>query len=390
VSTAVRPYRRVAAFAGALCAGALLLSGCGLGAPSDEDAAAGPTFPTPTTESAPPVAGTEVHEVVATGLQIPWGIDFLPDGSALVTERDSGRILRVGPHRDADGLVIEEVQTLSEIDSAGEGGLLGIAVSPQYERDGLVYVYYSTDQDNRIARLTLGEAPEPILTGIPHAEIHNGGRLAFGPDGFLYAGTGDAGEPERARDETDPAGAILRITTDGEPAPGNPEEDSPVYAVGLRNVQGLAWDAEERLWATDFGADSWDELNRIEAGGDYGWPEVEGIGSDERFIDPRVVWEPAEASCSGAAVVAETLLAACLRGQRLWAMTLTNSGAVWGSPEPLLVEEYGRLRTVVPAPDGSVWIMTSNRDGRLPEGPDPDDDRIIRLVVGGSTGAGQL
>jgi glucose/arabinose dehydrogenase len=268
-------------------------------------------------------------------------------------------------------------------------GLLGLAVSPDYPADNLVYIYYTTSEDNRIAALTLGDDPAPIVTGIPRDDHHNGGGLAFGPDGYLYAGTGDAGEPDRAQDDADLAGAILRLTPDGEPAPGNPT-DSLVYATGVRDVQGLAWDAQEQLWATDLGADDWDELNLIEPGANYGWPRVEGVGNDPAFVDPKVVWEPTEASCSGVAVTGDTLITGCLRGQRLWAMTLTDSGAVWGAPEPLLIEEYGRLRTVVVAPDGSLWVTTSNHDGQAPDGPDPDDDRILRLVLAGSDGAGQV
>lgn len=384
-----RVPRALGAHLAAASAALALLAGCTFGEPAQEGDQTGPDLPTPT-EQAAAAELTDVREVVAAGLDVPWGIDFLPDGAALVTERDRGRILRVGPERAGDRLVVADVQTIEGVDDAGEGGLLGLTVSPDYEQDGHVFVYYTTEEDNRIARLTPGEEPEPILTGIPRASNHNGGQLAFGPDGYLYATTGDAEEPARSQDEADLAGSILRLTPEGEPASDNPFDGSPVYAYGLRNPQGLAWDEGGRLWATDFGADEWDEVNLIEPGGNYGWPEVEGIGNDPRFVDPQVVWQPVEASCSGAAVVGDTLVVACLRGQRLWTMELTGSGTVLGAPQPWLVEEYGRLRAVTVAPDGAIWAMTSNLDGRLPGDPHPDDDRIVRMVVAGTDGAGQL
>lgn len=382
--SARRVTRRRVRLIGTACASLLLVAtGCG----ADEPAPS-PTSPPPPSASSepapqPPPPPTGVQGTIATDLRIPWAIAFLPDGTALVTERE-GRIVRVGPERDGDGLAVSEVQTI-EVNPAGEGGLLGIAISPQYETDELIYVYYTTGQDNRIARLRLGEQPEPVLTGIPRGTNHNGGRLGFGPDGYLYATTGDSGQPDRAQDRDSLAGKVLRMTPEGQPAPGNPF-DSHVWAYGLRNPQGLAWDASQRLWVTEFGQDQWDEVNRIEPGGNYGWPIVEGEADDDRFVNPAVVWRPAEASCSGAAVAGDTLYVACLRGQRMWAMQLTGSGTMLGAPEPLLVEEYGRLRAVVVAPDGSLWVSTSNHDNRLRRDPHPDDDRIIQFGVAGSAG----
>lgn len=372
---------------GTLVVLALVATGCTSGEPD--------ATPTPTPEQrtpGPAATGgaaaprlTGASEVLATGLAVPWDIDFLPDGAALVTERITGRIVRVGPEREGGTLRVEAVQTIPGVNPTGEGGLLGIAVSPEYEQDRTLFVYYTTERDNRIARLELGGPPEPILTGIPAAGNHNGGRLAFGPDGYLYATTGDAGQPERSQDRTSLAGKILRMTTDGDPAPGNPF-DSHVWAYGLRNPQGLAWDADQRLWATEFGQNEWDEINLIEPGGNYGWPRVEGPGGGDPYRDPMVWWPPPEASCSGAAVVGTTLVVACLRGQRLWSMELAGTGETPGTPEPLLVEEYGRLRAAVVAPDGALWVSTSNQDGRLPAGPGPEDDRIVRLAVAGGNG----
>ena len=173
----------------------------------------------------------------------------------------------------------------------GEAGLLGVAVSPDFETDRTLFLYLTTDTDNRVVRAEvdgdrLGRTTV-VLDGIPAGFIHDGGRIAFGPDGHLYVTTGETGNPELAQDPQSLAGKILRITPDGDPAPGNPDPDSPVWSLGHRNVQGLAWDDEGRLWASEFGDSEWDELNLVEKGGNYGWPEVEGVGGDAAYIDPQ-------------------------------------------------------------------------------------------------------
>ena len=332
--------------------------------------------PESTSASAGPV---EVEtSVVATGLEAPWDLVFTPDGEALVTERDTARLLSI----DSSGNV-EELQRLPE-NGTGEGGLLGLALSPDYERDGLIYVYYTTDEDNRVARFRLGEDPEPILTGIPVLTYHDGGRIVFGPDGLLYVGTGDGGEPSNSQDLNSLGGKILRITPDGGVPEDNPFSGSPVYSYGHRNVEGLAWDEAGRLYASEFGSDRYDEVNLIEPGQNYGWPEVEGAGGEPRYTDPISTWTTDEASPSGAEILKGGAIPqwegdffmAGLRGQRLWRLDLDQSGAVIDR-EPLLQGEAGRLRHVVQAPDGSLWVLTSNRDGR--GSPIPDDDRILRL-----------
>jgi len=361
---------------------ALLAAGCAFGPPDNGTVESPPNLTPPPSTSVAEGPPSVVATVITTGLAVPWGIAFLPDGSALVTERDTRRIVRVS----ADGATITPVQTIEDAQPGGEGGLLGIAVSPDYGTDGLVFIYYTSATDNRIARLRLGEPPEPIVTGIPKAGIHNGGRLAFGPDGYLYASTGDAGVTSRSQDPGTLAGKILRMTTDGQPAPGNPFPDSLVWSYGHRNVQGLAWDSEGRMYATEFGQNTWDEINLIEPGRNYGWPEVEGIGERSEFVDPIQVWPTSESSCSGAAITGNVLVAACLRGTRVWLLPLAD-GELAGEPVAALVGEYGRLRAAATAPDGSIWISTSNRDGR--GRPVDDDDRILRLVVSGG-GSGSL
>ena len=325
---------------------------------------------TPAADRAPEVVGTLVDR-----LEVPWGVDFLPDGAAVVTERVSGRVLQVA----GDGTV-GELGAIASTVPEGEAGLLGVAVSPTFDADRALFLYTTTGSDNRVLRAELdgtrlGE-PTVVLDGIPRGFIHDGGRIAFGPDGYLYVSTGETGDPELAQDPDSLAGKILRITPDGAPAPGNPDPDSPVWSLGHRNVQGLAWDDDGRLWASEFGDSTWDELNLIEKGGNYGWPEVEGTGGSPEFIDPQVVWPVDEASPSGLAWSDGHLWMAGLRGQRLWRIEVSADGRA-SRPKAYFTEDYGRLRTVATAPDGTLWLTTSNQDGR--GDPSPDDDRILLI-----------
>ncbi len=322
-------------------------------------------------ESGPP----ELVGTIATGLEVPWGIAFLPDGDALVTERDSTRVLLLrGPEHE-----VVEVATVDAAAPAGEGGLLGVAISPSYDDDGLIYLYLTTPSDNRVVRGVLdgdrlGEL-EPVLTGIPNGFIHDGGQLVFGPDGYLYVSTGEAGDPPRAADPDDLGGKVLRITPDGDPAPGNPDPDSPVWSLGHRNIQGLAF-VGNKLWASEFGQDRFDELNLITAGRDYGWPAVEGEGGKEQgYVDPQVTWATDDASPSGLAYADGRLWLGALKGQRLWRVEVKGKKA--RKPRAFFVGDHGRLRSVVAAPDGTLWVTTSNRDGR--GSPVDGDDRILQI-----------
>jgi glucose/arabinose dehydrogenase len=314
--------------------------------------------------------------IVASGLAVPWGVAFLPDDSALVTERDSGRVLHV-----VDGTVTE-VGRVDETRADGEAGLLGIAVSPSYADNGAVFAYVTTDRDNRVVRMTFDgtrlSAPEPILTGIPNGFIHDGGRLQFAPDGSLFVSTGETGDRSLAQDPDSLGGKILHVTEAGEPAPGNPDPRSPVWTIGHRNVQGLAFDDHGNLWASEFGDSTYDELNLIRRGTNYGWPEVEGKSDQDRYRNPQVVWSTDEASPSGLAYLDGKLWLGALRGSRLWRVDVTGRTA--SRPTDFFVGRYGRLRTVVPARDGNLWVTTSNRDGRGT--PAPNDDRILLVDPG--------
>ena len=341
-----------------------------------------PSQPTPTdtptdgeTDPEAPGGPPEVVDTLVDGLEVPWGVDFLPDGEAVVTERISGRVDRVGKSGE-----VSLLGTVDDVAPQGEAGLLGVAVSPDFETDRTLFLYLTTDTDNRVVRAELdGDRlgrTTVVLDGIPAGFIHDGGRIAFGPDGQLYVTTGETGNPELAQDPQSLAGKILRITPDGDPAPGNPDPDSPVWSLGHRNVQGLAWDDEGRLWASEFGDSEWDELNLVEKGGNYGWPQVEGAGGGGSYIDPQLVWPVDQASPSGLAFADGHLWMAGLRGQRLWRISVSADGKA-SKPRAFFGEEYGRLRTVAVAPDGLLWLTTSNRDGRGE--PTPDDDRILRI-----------
>ncbi|HEY5785380.1 MAG TPA: PQQ-dependent sugar dehydrogenase [Microlunatus sp.] len=328
--------------------------------------------PTPTRSPRPEVAAT-----IADDFDVPWGLVFLADGDALVSERNSAKIIRV----TAKGkkTTIGEVSGVVPPTGVGEGGLLGIATAPGDE--DTLFVYYTTGSDNRVGRVSLAGGtvgkPKAVLTDIPTSTHHHGGRLLFDADGMLLVATGDAEQSALAQDRDSLAGKILRIRPDGRAASGNPF-DNRTWSYGHRNVEGLAFDADGRLWATEFGDKQADELNLISKGKNYGWPDVEGASGDDDFVNPKAVWEPTS-SCSpaGIAITRSTAFVGALQGQCLFAVPLDGSKA--GKPKAYFAEDHGRIRNAVVAPDGSLWVTTSNTDGRV--NPGRDDDKILRVTL---------
>lgn len=317
-------------------------------------------------------AGTLAERLVA-----PWSVVPLAGGGGLVSQRDDGLIVQV----TSDGS-LRTAGRVAGVVSGGESGLHGIAVLEDGDRRWL-YAYHGSADDNRVVRMpllgaadaiTLGEA-EVVLAGIARASTHNGGRIAFGPDGLLYITTGDAQDRNAAQDPASLNGKILRVTPEGAPAQGNPF-GTAVYSLGHRNVQGIAWTDDGVMWASEFGQNALDELNRIEPGGNYGWPLHEGSAGEDGFIDPVAEWSTDVASPSGIAAVGASVFIANLRGERLWVID-TRDGERVGEPREFLVGEHGRLRDAVLAPDGSLWVLTNNTDGR--GSPRPADDLLIRI-----------
>ena len=372
--TRSRPARRsptraaVVATAAAVC---LVLSGCVAPAPDRSGLPSSP--PGTATATTPPAAAPTPSgppavllpsggvEVVAQGLQAPWSILRLPTGGVLVSERDTANVVEV--QGDGSLRVAATVPGWSPAARAGSSG--SPSVPSDGDRPDYVYAYFTAASDNRIVRMPLTGAPgslglgapEDVLTGIPKAGNHDGGRIAFGPDGFLYATAGDAGNRDAAQDPASLSGKILRMTPDGRPAPGNPF-DNLTWSFGHRNPQGIAWDAAGDLWAAEFGQNTWDELNRITRGANYGWPVVEGAGrrpadsstpsrsgrpprrarAGSRSSATPCSWRPSAASGCGRS----------LRPRRGGALTAT----------PWFVGELGRLRDVTAGPDGELWFIT--------------------------------
>jgi glucose/arabinose dehydrogenase len=350
-------------------------------------AAAGSTLPL--------VAGgaeaVTIGKTMARDLVVPWGLSFLPNGDALVGERNSGDVFLVSQNGGKT-----QVGTVAETDSSGggEAGLLGIAVSPHFASDHWVYFYVSVSNQQHIIRKqyvggALSGSTDTLVTGIPRGSTsnHNGGGLAFEPTGtYLFASTGDArmdnpGQGAAGSVAQDPdslGGKTLRMNLDGTAASGNPFGNR-VWTLGHRNVEGFTWDADGHMWATELGENSFDELNRIVRGRNYGWPMHEGHdGGRPKFKDPFVTWHPTSTcSPSGVAVAKGQAWVGALAGHALFSVRLTGPHA--GRKVRHFHNSLGRIRTVKNAPDGSLWITTSNRDGR--GNPAVHDDRVIRIVV---------
>ncbi|MFF2622052.1 PQQ-dependent sugar dehydrogenase [Oerskovia jenensis] len=402
----------------------LLGAALGLTAACSADDVPGPTVvtPAPTSTSSPAPGGaavTVVPSVTATATSLiddlpsPWRLAALPDGRLLSTSRDEGTVSVLDPDAGSATAVTGEGadELASGTDHGGEGGLLGVAVSPTFATDGTVVVYRTGASGNEVLRgafdpatAELGELTT-VVDDIPKASNHDGGQVAFGPDGFLYVATGDATESGAAQDPDSLAGKILRVTLDGEAAPGNPG-GSRVWSLGHRNVQGLGWDATGRMFASEFGQNTLDELNVIVPGGNYGWPDREGTLGDATasdgspFVDPVVTWPTSAASPSGLAVLPDAVYLAGLRGERLWRVPFAwapdqspdggGSPATFGEPQALLTGEWGRLRAVVPFPfpatdpdrPWALLVLTNETDGR--GSPSAGDDHLLR--VGLTTG----
>lgn len=324
-------------------------------------------------------------ETIATNLQIPWSLSFAPDGRLFVTERQ-GRVRILAP-----GGAFTTALTLDDVYTESEAGLLGLALDPDFSTTRLVYLYYTARTSggpvNRVVRYresggALAEAAV-LLDGIPGHPIHDGGRLRFGPDGFLYVATGDAAVTARSQDLASLAGKILRIARDGSTPRANPYS-SPLFSLGHRNPQGLDWHpVTGALYADEHGETGNDEVNLIEAGANYGWPTIQGANTRPDMRSPLTFYSPSVAP-SGSSFYRGTRMpgftndffVATLRGTRL--LRLKVSGAQVLSQEALLSGTFGRLRDVVSAPDGYLYFCTNNRDGR--GSPIATDDRVLRIV----------
>ena len=317
--------------------------------------AQGQSSPTePTADAIEGLIPAGVPVQVATGLTIPWS--GVPVGDeVLVSQRGIGEIIAIRP-----GERPRSVGEVSEVVARGDGGMLGLAVLERGTERWL-YAYHSTASGNRIVRLPysggrLGGV-EIILDGLPGGRGHNGGRIAFGPDGMLYVTTGETRNPALSQDLRSLAGKILRMTPEGKIPDDNPIPGSFVYSSGHRNPQGLAWDQNGQLWSTEFGEDTWDELNRIEPGGNYGWPLAEGRAGNPRFIDPVVQWPTQEMGPSGLAFIQGTFFIAGLTGERLWTVSIEEGGKA--KSEAFYTGEYGRIRDVFEGVDGKLWFLTN-------------------------------
>jgi glucose/arabinose dehydrogenase len=363
----------------ALCA--VALAGCGGGNDKSEPASRSAST---TATSSRPASGEPKVQTIATGLEIPWEIAFLPDGRALITERP-GRVRLLGP----DGKLRPSPVANVDVVADGEGGLLGLAVDPDFERNSFVYLYRTTDRGNQVARYRLDgtrlREQAVVIQDIPAGRVHDGGRIRFGPDRRLYVSTGETGNGELAQNPDSLGGKFLTLTPDAYRGDGG---EPQVFSTGHRNPQGFDWEPRTgRLVATEHGPSGsdgphgFDELNVVRQGGNYGWPEVYGR-EHGAFVAPVAVYEEAIAPSGGSFVTKPgsawtgDFLFGALVGEQIRRVRLRGDRVVVN--EPLFEGEYGRIRTVVQGPDGALYALTSNRDGR--GSPRDGDDRLLRIV----------
>ncbi|MFJ8105854.1 PQQ-dependent sugar dehydrogenase [Streptomyces sp. NPDC096132] len=325
----------------------------------------------PPVPSVPEAGAPSGIKTLSSGWTNPWGVNWLPDGSALVNERDTLKVFKV-----TRAGVRSEVPAEPRIAAPDSGKtLLGLVLSPHWSQDHQIFVYHRADEGNRIARMTFDGSRltgyTPLVTGIKRG-LHDGGRIKFGPDGYLYATTGDADDPRSAQDRNSLNGKILRMTPNGKPAPGNPF-GTLVYSYGHRNPEGLTWDNQGRLWETEIGENTHDELNLVEPGMNYGWPTCEGVCSKAGMTDPKHQWHPSKGVPSGLAYADGALYVAALKGRRLWRIPVDATGL--GTPVAYYTNGFGRLRDVVKVPgEKALWVLT-DKAGK-------GADRLLRVQLG--------
>lgn len=347
-------------------------------------------FPTVFAQEYPDL-GVKV-ETVADNLDIPWSIAWAPDGTVFFTER-SGHLRVI-----QSGDLLEE--SIFSLDVEGvEGGLLGVALDPNYKENHFIYLYYTYNDflstQNKVVRyvesdLTLSE-DKVLIDGIPGGPFHDGGRIEFGPDGKLYITTGDAGNAGLAQDKNSVAGKILRINSDGSIPEDNPFTDSSIYSYGHRNPQGIDWDQFGNLVATEHGPSGWrgvahDEINLIVPGGNYGWPDIIGEETMDGLISPILqsgddTWAPSGAEFYDGDKIPQWVgkyFVATLLGNHLHMIDFDLEKNIVVSDQKLFTGEFGRLRDVKTGPDGYLYVLTSNQDGR--GSPKANDDKILRIV----------
>lgn len=342
-----------------------------------------------------PGAVTVQAEEVVTGLEVPWGIAFLPNGDMLVSER-AGRVRLV-----QDGTLRPEAIATLEVSAQGEGGLLGIATHPDFSNNQFFYVYFTTNASgspvNRVERWQLSQdglsatRDRTIVDNIPVAQFHNGGRIRFGPDGMLYIGTGDARDPNLSQDVNSLAGKILRVTPEGEVPADNPFPGNPVYILGIRNTQGFDWVNESTLWVSDhgpsgeLGRSGHDKVSVAQAGDNLGWPTIYRCESQQGLVTPAIVWQQALPPGGAAIYTGNTipewqgsLIVAALRAEQLQRVVIDPQSGQVQQHEVYLQGQQGRLRDVVMGPDGNLYVTTSNCDGR--GSCPPEQDKILRIT----------